>query len=98
MFSCTQDLRIDDYVKASIFAVFDGHGGDECAKFLKSNLYHVLRRRLKEKVKDAKFFSKTISDCLTETFRECDQAFRKARPEASYFCGATGVVVLIIGS
>jgi hypothetical protein len=29
------DLEIDDYLKVSLFAVIDGHGGDHCAHFLR---------------------------------------------------------------
>lgn len=39
-----QDLQIDDQVKASLYAVIDGHGGAICAIFLKTHLSEELRR------------------------------------------------------
>ena len=40
------DLMIDDYIKASIFSVIDGHGGDHCAHYIKSHLIHELRKNI----------------------------------------------------
>ena len=36
---CIQDLHIFNDIKVSYFGVFDGHGGDQCAKFLKETLH-----------------------------------------------------------
>ena len=35
--SC-HDLNIDEYMKASLYAVIDGHGGEMCANYLKKHL------------------------------------------------------------
>lgn len=42
-FMSIQDLHIDDEVSCTYYAVFDGHGGAECANFLKDNLHVVLK-------------------------------------------------------
>lgn len=38
-----QDLFIDEDVSVTYYAVFDGHGGAECAGYLRDNLHHVIR-------------------------------------------------------
>ena len=45
-YCCIQDLGICPGVKVSYFAVFDGHGGGWCAKFLKENLHKQLAQSL----------------------------------------------------
>jgi serine/threonine protein phosphatase PrpC len=39
----SQDLGIEDYLKVSLFAVIDGHGGDYCAHYLRQRLEDELR-------------------------------------------------------
>ena len=41
-YQCIQDLRIDPKVPVSYYAVFDGHGGYQCAQFLRDNLHGCL--------------------------------------------------------
>ena len=43
---CIQDLHIFNDIKVSYFGVFDGHGGDQCAKFLKETLHKLLAESL----------------------------------------------------
>lgn len=38
-----QDMGIDEFIKVSLFAVIDGHGGDYCSNYLKVNLEKELR-------------------------------------------------------
>ena len=35
---------IDDEVSITYYAVFDGHGGPDCAQFLRDNLHHEIKR------------------------------------------------------
>ena len=42
----SQDIGIDDYLKASLFVVIDGHGGDNCAIFLRSRMEQEIRKEL----------------------------------------------------
>ena len=42
-FMSVQDLQIDNEVSCTYYAVFDGHGGAECANFLKDHLHVVLK-------------------------------------------------------
>ncbi len=36
-YQCIQDLKLSADIKMSYFGVFDGHGGDCCALFLKEH-------------------------------------------------------------
>jgi len=48
MFVVCQDLGIDPYVKISVFAVIDGHGGDFCADFLRQRMTAELKKELSD--------------------------------------------------
>jgi serine/threonine protein phosphatase PrpC len=45
-YQCIQDLKLSADIKMSYFGVFDGHGGDCCAFFLKENLHKELTSSL----------------------------------------------------
>ena len=41
-YQCIQDLKLHPKIPVSYFAVFDGHGGYQCAQFLRDNLHLCL--------------------------------------------------------
>ena len=41
-----QDMGIDEHMKCSYFAVYDGHGGSDCSIYLQNNLHKVLKSNL----------------------------------------------------
>ena len=45
-----QDLFIDDDVNVTYYAVFDGHGGPECANFLKERLHIEIKNCLSDPI------------------------------------------------
>ena len=51
-YCCVQDLHIDDKIQVSYFAVFDGHGGEHCALFIRKNLHIMLAETLTQISKD----------------------------------------------
>lgn len=58
---CQTDIAKDIH----LFAVFDGHGGSEVAKFCEKYFVDCL-------VKNPKFAEKNYSEALTETFFQMD--------------------------
>lgn len=84
-----QDLHICEQ-PVSYYAVFDGHGGGECSRFLKVNLHEFLREQLYG-VNDIAAWPGLIK----QAFFQCDQSFRSSFPELSNFIGSTAVVCLI---
>eukprot|EP01134_Creolimax_fragrantissima_P003992 CFRG3992T1 len=79
------ELRWNDSTDTHIFAVFDGHGGDECAKFVNENMCTHLKVAL-EKVHDMEL-------ALPLSFVSVDEAFSKDNPHSKAGCTATVVVV-----
>jgi serine/threonine protein phosphatase PrpC len=65
------------------FAVFDGHGGRECAEFLKQSLAHIIAKQPS--------WPGNRPAALTAAFIEADQAFLDTGIE----CGSTAVLALI---
>lgn len=45
-YACVHDLQISPYFSSTYYAVFDGHGGSECSKFLRSHLHFFIRKEL----------------------------------------------------
>lgn len=37
-------MMLDEEIPFTYYAVFDGHGGADCAIFLRDNLHHELKR------------------------------------------------------
>ena len=75
--------------KISFFAVFDGHGGSNCANFCREHYTRILK---------SNFDDSNISNSLTKTSLIVDQMYRdeteknKAKNDES---GAVGVIVLV---
>ncbi|OMJ79204.1 hypothetical protein SteCoe_20803 [Stentor coeruleus] len=86
-----QDLGIC-HEPVSYYAVFDGHGGNTCADYLKDNLYKYMQKYLKG-INDIQEWKNFIG----QAFNECDLAFSKNFPEVSKVMGSTALVVMMIG-
>ena len=112
-YQCIQDLKLHPKIPVSYFAVFDGHGGYQCAQFLRDNLHlclvqAFLRRRAPSSTPDfsmAEATSLTDSDNLAEAliesineaFASADSIFKERFGELAKQCGSTAVVCLIMG-
>eukprot|EP00826_Nyctotherus_ovalis_P037550 TRINITY_DN3432_c0_g2_i10.p1 TRINITY_DN3432_c0_g2~~TRINITY_DN3432_c0_g2_i10.p1 ORF type:complete len:301 (+),score=83.48 TRINITY_DN3432_c0_g2_i10:1060-1962(+) len=92
------DLRISDNIHASLYGVFDGHGGEYCAEYIVTHLYGVLKKTLEKSVPESSNLDATVGEALTKTFSEVDNSFSKELKEFARFSGSTVVIVLIIGS
>ena len=42
--ACIQDMVIDEETSVTYYAVFDGHGGPECAQYLRDNLHIAVKK------------------------------------------------------
>lgn len=75
------------------FALFDGHGGDKCANYLRDNLYNYL-------ISDS-HIETNIPLAIQNAFRLCEQAYQSENTPLSILddfdrSGSTALVVIII--
>ena len=85
-YCCIQDLKVDDKISVSYYAVFDGHGGDRCAFYLRNNLHKDITRRLMdpyEGIVNAENLNKQLVDCLKKAFNDCDMEFKKQHADCA---------------
>jgi len=75
-----------------LFAIFDGHGGGEIAKYLKNRLPDVVARNLSP-INNTDEYNYDIENTLINTFHKIDEEI-KMTSESEYM-GSTAVVVLI---
>ena len=61
--------KIKNWPKLSYFAIFDGHGGDECAKFFKYNFHNFLINNPS--------FPTDIKSCFQPSIDKCEEAFNE---------------------
>lgn len=73
------------YMGYSLFAVFDGHGGDWAAEFCKENMASFLLAKLRE------FGGFNMRTALIDTFHTLSEAMPR---DKSYLCGTTCTLVL----
>lgn len=61
------------------YAVFDGHGGAECAQFLRDNLHIELKKRLMDQIdgiKDSEDINESLANCIERAFEEADYKYK----------------------
>jgi serine/threonine protein phosphatase PrpC len=94
-------MMLDEEVSVTYYAVFDGHGGAECAQFLRDNLHIELKKRLMDQIdgiKDSEDINESLANCIERAFEEADYKYKTLHSSVANQCGATAVVVLIIGN
>lgn len=104
-YQTVQDMMIENDIPYTYYAVFDGHGGADCALYLRNNLHHELKRCLSDSldgVVDVKIeseeFNERIKGCIVRAFAETDEKYKLKHPSIANQCGATAVVCLVIGN
>ena len=70
---------IDEDISVTYYAVFDGHGGADCAQYLRDNLHIELKNRLIDQVdgiKEADDFNQTVANCIERAFEDSDNKYK----------------------
>ncbi|XP_068156864.1 probable protein phosphatase 2C T23F11.1 [Drosophila tropicalis] len=84
----TELLSLTEDPDAAFFGVFDGHGGDNVAKYAKEQLHKFVIKQ--EAYKDA-----DVEQALKRGFLDIDDALRNNETWSAQIIGTTAVVVLI---
>lgn len=74
-YACIQDMMIDEEVSVTYYAVFDGHGGADCAQFLRENLHIEIKNKLIDHIdgiKDSDDVNETLYHCIKRAFEDSD--------------------------
>ena len=77
--------------KASYFSIFDGHGGNKCAEFLRDNLLKLIC--------DNDFFPNDVDKAIRYGFNEADKLFLESAVKDGELLdnsGSCGLILLII--
>lgn len=88
------DLYLNDDFCATYYAVFDGHGGEEWAEFLRENYHYYLRKELLKEID--KDISEAVKKAFVSSCSIVDTKFKQHFKERANKCGATAIIVLII--
>ena len=79
-----------EWPKASYFSVFDGHGGNKCAEFLKNNLLTFIC--------ESKYYPSNIEKAIKYGFNEADKIFLKLVEQDDEIIdnsGSCGLILLV---
>eukprot|EP00916_Digyalum_oweni_P020301 GHVL01033839.1.p1 GENE.GHVL01033839.1~~GHVL01033839.1.p1 ORF type:complete len:275 (-),score=38.95 GHVL01033839.1:1011-1835(-) len=104
---CQQHIELCPGQYSSYFAVYDGHGGRECAAFVQNVLHKNLTSRIKAALLPvAPTHYTDISEkcvaivplCLRLAFKDTDDSFLLKMDAKSNSCGCAAVVVVVIGN
>lgn len=98
-------MRLHVHLPVSIFSVLDGHGGVQCAVFLRENLEAEIRKNILDQeygiygTKRGKF-NECVANALTKSFNVLDESFYTEFKNnyVANKCGSTAVLILIIGA
>lgn len=85
--------QVDAWPVASWYGLFDGHGGSQCADFLRDNLLRI--------VINQESYPANPRTALVEGFREAEACFlahATSAPEQVDRSGSCAIVVLVVGS
>lgn len=91
------DTKAEGQQKVQVFAVFDGHGGDNCAKYVKE----VLPKFIQEALQETKVYSDLeIFNALRKAFISIDSSWANLpiqKTEHIDYSGTTATVCLVLG-
>ena len=102
-FIAIQDIRLHPMLPISVYGVFDGHGGEWCAQFLRKNVEAEVKKNLLDP-KEGMFgidrggFNECVGKALKKTFQALDEDFLLKEEKNANKCGSTAVLILVIGA
>jgi serine/threonine protein phosphatase PrpC len=73
-------MQLDDELSVTYYGVFDGHGGEECAKFLKEHLHIELKKCFLDSIdgiKDSEDLNESLIKCVENSFETTDTMYKK---------------------
>ena len=102
-FFINQDFHLHPQLPVSVHAVFDGHGGEWCAQFVKIRFEKEMRKNLLDPIegiygKNRAKFNACVKMALDKTFVNLDEEYQAQMDQIAGKCGSTACVVLIIGN
>jgi serine/threonine protein phosphatase PrpC len=80
-YAIVQDMVIDEDTCVTYYAVFDGHGGPECATFLRDNLHLEIKKSFLDQIdgiKDSEDLNEALATSITRAFEETDLKYKQA--------------------
>ena len=92
------NLFVYEEMPLAYYAVFDGHGGNQCSDFLKKNLQYNLQANLlhKHHTRYADVIN-VLKSSIISTFAEVDQKFLMEFSESCYNVGSAAIICMILG-
>jgi serine/threonine protein phosphatase PrpC len=69
--------------------------------FLRDNLHHEIKKCFLDQIdgiKDSEDINESLASCINRAFEEADTKYKQKHPAIANQCGATAVVVLVIGN
>lgn len=88
-------------VNVSLFSIFDGHNGRDCAQFISSKFENQLSLAIDAIIDKNIKHEESAIECMVKAFENCymslDQQLFKSLPTKSLESGATALTVCIIG-
>ncbi|EGR27968.1 hypothetical protein IMG5_185510 [Ichthyophthirius multifiliis] len=104
-YQAQQNIYLSKYFSMSYFAVFDGHGGEQCSQFLCENFSEKFKENLNNDdcLDETNTFYEYISKKIVETVQGIDQEFferqRQILQDNNYVdSGSAGIITFIFGN
>lgn len=94
-------MMIDEETSVTYYAVFDGHGGPDCANYLRENLHHEIKKQFLDNIdgiKESDDLNESLVNCINRSFEETDYKYKQLYPGVANQCGATAVVCIVLGN
>lgn len=76
-------MKIDDETSVTYYAVFDGHGGPDCAIFLRDNLHLEIKKQFLDNIdgiKESEDLNESLVNCILRSFEETDMKYKHQFP------------------